>query len=361
MKTKLFFAVSALFLLSLHLNAQSSAKTVSCELSKVTKSETIPLSSLIDDCTFVQLENSGKALFKLWFTTVTNKYIGIRQHGQGDGTFKLFDRTGKFLCNVGSKGQGPGEYQVLYDDIIDDKRNLIYLAPFSGKKILVYNTSGKFVKEIVAPQNLQKPRLHLSDDGTLSVVHMAFKGDKAIAFQFDTNGKLIKELAPPEELLGQSFDEEIFNSRNTREFDFQYTTNKDVLYHYSVKENKISPVFTLKTNPSEKVFAQYLEFNNRYIAQAFGKAVVSVDKKTNVSSKIKIVNDYYGNLEAPVNVMTFRGGFFIHNLEPGELVDLIEKRMKESNCTAQDKAKLKKLLSSIDKDANNVVFIGKLK
>ena len=355
MKTRFLGIALALFFVTLNVNAQQ-AKPITCELSKVTKIEKLPLSSLVQNCTFIQFEDSDNAFFKLWFTTVTDKYIGVSQHGQSP--FKLFDRKGKFLCNVGSVGQGPGEYTTLYDQVIDEKAGLIYLAPFTGKKIGVYNLSGKLVREIVSPLDLNKPRMSVSN-GILSVVHMPFKGDKAMAIQFDAKGNVIKQLAPPQQFITGSFDGEMFNSRNTQALDFQHT-NCDTLFHYDVKENKIVPVYTVSTGSTDS-FKQYIELNNRFITNIFGKAIISTDKTTKASSKIEIVNDYYGGINVPVNVVTFRNGWFVYNVEPGQLSEAIEKRMKESSCTAQDKQKLKKLLSSIDEDGNNVVFIGKLK
>jgi hypothetical protein len=332
-----------------------------CPLDKVKQTVTIPLSNLVENCTLIHFEDKDEAFFKPWFTTVTDKYIGVRQ--QDGGHFKLFNRSGKFLCNVSSQGQGPGEYAIaLYDEIIDDKNDLIYLASMNSNKILVYNTSGKFIKDIVAPQQLHKPKLHLSN-GALTVVHMAFGGGEAAAIQFDSDGKVIKSLAPPTHLLSGNFDGEIFNTRNTPAFDFQHT-NSDTLYHYNIKENRIEPVYTIAVNSSEKPFRQYMELNNYYLSNIFGKTgrkMVATDKKTQTSSYVRVVNDYYGNLEMPGYLTNFRNGYFVHNLEPAELKENIEKRLAESSCTKDDSQKLKKLLSTLDENANNVLFVGKLK
>ena len=98
---------------------------------------TISFSNLVEGCEMVQLDNQDEALLnRRPFTTVSEKYIGIRADNQ---PYKLFDRSGKFICNVGAIGRGPGEYTILaYDDIIDDNNELIYIAPFTGNKILVY-------------------------------------------------------------------------------------------------------------------------------------------------------------------------------------------------------------------------------
>ena len=336
-------------------------KPVVCDLGKVKNTETVLLSSLVENCVLLHFEDKDEALVKPWYTTVTEKYIGVRQ--DGGKPYKLFDRSGKFLCDIGRAGQGPGEFAIaVYDDLIDDKNELVYFTSFMRNKILVYNTSGKFIKNIIAPQELHKPKLHLSDSGVLTVVHMPFKGEKVLVFQFDANGEVIKELPSSEQFLTRDYNEEILNARNTNAFEFHHTLS-DTLYHYNMRRNAIEPVFTMQISASEKPWREYLELNDRYITCLWGKEkqVVSTDKKTKASSFIKVVNDYYGNMAVPVSVLNFRNGWFVYNLEPAQLKDEIEQRLKESNCTVQDKQKLTKLLSTLDENANNVLFVGKLK
>ena len=320
---------------------------------------TILLSSLVEDCVLIQLEDKDEAFSKPWFTTVTEKYIGVRS--QGD-PYKLFNRSGKFLCTVGSVGRGPGEYRAPYDDIIDEKNGLIYMSLFSGDRILVFNTSGKFVKEIVSPQRLQKPKIFLSED-ILTVVHMPFENDKAVAIQFNVNtGEVLKELAPPAHLIVQSFDGEIFNTRNASGiFDFVHT-GSDTLYHFDVKNNKILPIFTMSFISSEKPYKQYFQLNKDIIlTNVYGKGLVATDLKNKTSSWVKVVNDYYGNIPAPTYVVQLRNGYWVFNREPELLMTEIEKRLSQKSCTESDREILNKTLSTLKEETNNVVFIGKLK
>jgi hypothetical protein len=275
----------------------------------------------------------------------------------------LFDRSGKFLCQVGSVGRGPGEYSIsLYDDIIDDKSGLIFLVGMTGDRILVYNTSGQHVKDIVAPQRLQKPKMFLSD-GILTVVHMPFKNDKAVALQFDVNtGQVVKELAPPAHLLVENFDGEIFNTRNVQgTFDFTHT-GSDTLYHFDAERNKIRPLFTMEYSSSEKPYKQYYLLNEHMIlTNVFGKGLVATDLKSMTSSYIKVVNDFYGNMPAPTYIVQLRNGYWVHNIQPEQLIEDIEKRLAQRSCTESDRQILNKTLSTLKEGANNVVFVGKLK
>jgi len=322
---------------------------------------TILLSSLVENCNLVQLESNEDTYVNPWFTTVTEKFIGVRSHG--GRPYMLFDRSGKFLCTVGSIGNGPGEYSIaLYDDIIDEKNGLIYLASFNDNKILVYNTSGIFIKNITAPQRLNKPKIFLSDN-VLTVVHMAFTNDRAIAFQFDVNtGELLKELPPPAHFLVESFDGEIFNTRNASgTFDFAHTSS-DTLYSFDVENNRIQPLFMMTYSSSEKPYKQYFLLNDHMIlTNIFGKGLVATDLNSMSSSYIKVVNDYYGNIPAPTYIVQLRNGYYVHNIQPEQLMEDIENRLAQSSCTENDRQILEKTLASLKEGSNNVVFIGKLR
>jgi len=334
------------------------SKVTVCSLEKVQKKETMPLSRLVESCSLVRLQTLSEALFKQWFTTITDKYIGVRQ--QGNGPYLLFDRSGKFLCSIGSVGKGPGQYAIaLYDDFIDEKNNIIYLAPFMGDKILVYNTSGKLLKNIEVPQRLNKPKIFLSN-GLLTVVHMAFKGDKAMAFQFDANGNVVKQLAPQANLLVNNFNGEVFNTRNTPAFDFMHTSS-DTLYHFNVQRNRIEPVFTMSVRADDKPFRQYIELPHHFITNVRGKGLISTDKDKKTSAYVELVNDYFGNLPIPISVITFRNGWFVYNVETSDLRDKIENHLEGSKVSEKDRQTLKKLLPTLKEENNNVVFIGKLK
>ena len=336
---------------------------------------TIPLSSLVENCTLVQLETRDDIFVNAWFTTVTEKYIGIRQNA--NTPFLLFARSGKFLCAVGKIGQGPGEYTVgAYDAIIDDRNELIYLSPFVGDKILVYNTSGQFVKDIVLPFRMNKTKIFLSES-ILTVVHMPFPNTKAMALQFDVNtGIVLKEVAPLEHLVVNSFDYDIINTRNASGiFDFAFM-NCDTLYHFDVKNNKICPAFKVEYSSSEKPWMVYFQMNKDLLLtnvsflgidpntgrqKYIPKGLVATDLKNKTSLYIRVTNDYYGNIPVQVGYFTFFHGYYVLNIQPEQLIEDIENRLAQRNCTENDKQVLNKTLSTLKENENNVVFIGKLK
>ena len=337
------------------------------DLSKEEKD--LPLSTFVEDVQVVHFENVDDAFFKAWNIAITDHYIGVRQSG---APFKLFDRSGKYLCDVGAVGNGPGEYAIsIYDEIIDEKGGRIFLMPFAGSSILVYDLNGKYVKDIPLPVKNKaiKPKMNLNADGTLSVVHMPFSTDDPIAFCIDTAGNLLKEIPTPEHMIVNSAEGEIFSNRNTQgEFEFFHTSN-DTIFLYDATANRLVPNFTITfPDPDNKPIHIYRStpqgiFANCYFwdeeKQRPGEGnTYFIDRKTGKSTLFHVVNDFYGNLSAGTN---FNQGYWYLNMQPENLKELIEEHLASGNCPEAARQKLKDLAATLHENDNNVLMFGKLK
>jgi hypothetical protein len=186
----------------------------------------------------------------------------------------------------------------------------------------------------------------------------------------------LKETAPLGHLIVKNYDLDIINTRNAPEIlDFAFM-NCDTLYHFDVKSNTINPAFQIAYKATEKPWMVYFQINKDLLftnVSILGKdpnyggekyiprGTVATDLVNNTSSYITIVNDYYGNLPVNVGYFTFIHGYFILNVQPEELMENIDNRLAEKDCTENDRQILKKTLSSLKENTNNVVFIGKLK
>lgn len=335
-----------------------------CSQEAIIEKQVISLSELVESCELVRFELSEEAMFKPWWTIVTDNYISIRQE---NSNFKLFNRNGKFLCDVGSMGQGPGEYPMsIKNEVIDEKNGRIYFITFIGDKILTYDMKGNHLKDIPLPQKFNKPVIFLSRDDKITIIHLPFPNNNNFALQIDLDGNVLKELPKQNHFLCTTYDHEIFSYKNTDAFDFFYTS-VDTLFHFDVEKNELKPVYTMTFPPSlssSPWIHQYLELPDQYITyirnwETNKSSILSTNKNNQTSSYIKIINDFYGGME--VSVFSFKNGYFAHNVEPGELIDMIEKRLTEKSCTKDDKEKLNALLATLDENSNNLLFVGKLK
>ncbi len=329
-----------------------------CHFDKVTDTIDINLSDLVEDYKIVRFENSDKALFNTRaYPVVVDNYIGIRSFGTQP--YLLFNHDGTLKCNVGSIGGGPGEYdRNIYDEAINEKTGEIYLAPSISSKILVYNTDGEFLREITLEDRLNKPKIEVDNDGNITILHMPFDKEKTFAVQYNKDGMLKQELKAAPQLVVKDYNSDMFAYHNVPEFSF-WLTSCDTLFHYDKKENKIYPKFTMDFGEVDEIpFHVYNEIPSHYIISA-PKGVVAVDKKARTSNYVKLKNDFFGHLRA--SMFNINNGWFFQVFEPGSLITRIERRLAESDCSAEDRKQLEEMLNSINEDDNNIMFIGKLK
>lgn len=333
-----------------------------CHFSQVKDTIDINLSDLVEEFKIVRFENSDSAFFKTRYLCITDHYIGIRQ--AESLPFLLFDHKGKMKCQVGAIGNGPGEYsRTIYDEVINEKTGEIYLSVSSSlPKILVYNTDGKFVREVVTKEKLNKPKVEVDDNGDMTIIHMPFtyNKEKFLAAVYDKYGSFKQELKPTPNFLQQDFNQEIFAYHNVPEFSF-YLTSCDTLFHYNKNANKLYPKFKMDFGEvSEIPMHIYSELPGYYLtAMLWGKGVIAVNKDKQTSNYVKLRNDFFGHMEA--SMFSFCNGWFYHMFEPGQLISRIERRLAESDCSAEDRKQLEEMLDSIDEDDNNILFMGKLK
>lgn len=218
--------------------------------------KTLELKELIDDFRIIKFENSDSAIFKAWKPVVSENYIAVIQGGSQPVV--LFDKKGKYLGNIGHIVQGPGEYIMAYDALIDEKRNKIYIVELNSNHILGYDLEGNYLstKEV---GNLNKPSLFLNDDGIVSVVSITF-GDTdepfTAAIVRDTVINKITYTYLVTNLRDQSgmvngFDNDVWSYRNTANNSFMMTFN-DTIYSFNSQENIIKPRAILKEKSQKK-------------------------------------------------------------------------------------------------------------
>ena len=67
-----------------------------------------------------------------------------------------------------------------------------------------------------------------------------------------------------------------------------------------------------------------------------------------------------GNL--PVNKLGIpQDAWYCELFEPLQLVELIEEKLSDENCTDKERKALEELRSSFDEDGNNILFFGRIK
>lgn len=117
---------------------------------KENKTEGLKLSYLADSIVYVPLETKSNTLIKyLNKCIVDENNIFILD----DKKVSRYSKRGKFICNIGSIGQGPGEYICCGSFDIDDQNKKVYIWAIFAHKILIYDYEGNLVDRINLKEN----------------------------------------------------------------------------------------------------------------------------------------------------------------------------------------------------------------
>ena len=346
------------------------AQIVVLDEAKVTEKKTVKLSELVEDFQIIRFENKDEAFFKAFWMYFSDNYICIRQDGN---PIKLFDKSGRYLGNVGNIGQGPGEYNHIYDILLDEKGQSIYVTPIVGDNVLHYDLTGKYIDKLRFGEKINKGRMFLSSDASiLSLVHLCFRdaGDKFTGANVQLQNPdsvqyvYVEEIASNmknQEGIRVGFNDEIWSYRNSADFPFMMT-HTDTLYHYNSQTNKIQAAFTMSMDPDKKgdSFFIFNEWPHHYFVTIVGEGGrnILVSKERPVGYEVEFVNDFMGNLEFYPQT---QDGYFYQNWEPAELRDALEEALASGNCPDDQKEKLKAFMQTLHDNDNNLLFLGKLK
>lgn len=339
----------------------------------------MPLSALIEDLRIIPLDNRDEALTKLGSVTISPNYLIVRASQQA---VKLYDKSGNFIGDVGSFGQGPGEYQLLYDEQIDEENNRIYLLPWNAKALLAYDLKGNFVQSIPLPIIAPKGVFQVDTKAQRVVVGvLPFQADdeaKPFVWQQDFEGNVLHQIDAKPYSVVPDFSNEVSNDNNVPGvFDFSilyWQPRSDTLYHYAPDSKQFMPVFTFQ-QPSEPVQHSYKELPNYYLLnvttqidrnefgfQSTGFANVLIDKETGKGAYVRVTDDLLNNAPMPYFNFSLYNGHYIACYDPGDLIEIVEDALvKPENLKPEQKANLETLQSQLDDNDNTYLFIGKLR
>ena len=351
-----------------------------CDIASVKDFSVIPMSSLLADFEVIQLENSDEALIgQSGNMAVSENYIGVFSGSAGG--YKVFNRQGKYLYTLSSKGQGPNEYVIsIYDSYIDEEGGYIYLLPMIANSIFVYDLNGNVQKSIPLAYRVHKGRFQIDrQKKEVLLTVLPFPDTPSIIWKQDFEGHIIQEVPAGHLTIRPDYSNEVGSSFNTSQVIFSlflWTPIADTLYHYHENTNTIHPEFTVKFK-DEIPQHGYTELPNHYlvdVSESFTTvktlggimitpdkpSLILIDKKTLRGCLAQFKLDMLGGIES---YPWFNRGYFLANMHPNELKENLSKALENpENLSAETLEKLKRFSTSInEEDDNNILLIGKLK
>lgn len=169
----------------------SAQKTVVINLAKAISEspKEIMLNELASDIRYVPLETTDDCL-------MNNEFYIMQYTGEDIITSGIFhfDKNGKFLNKIGSKGQGPEEYLQGLFAFGDWKNKLLYVQNWTT--LTCYGFDGTFVRSVPTPQ-LNMGAAGLFDENHILYSNDIYYADKANPIQLymvdSQNGKTVSK------------------------------------------------------------------------------------------------------------------------------------------------------------------------
>ena len=96
-----------------HQEVRDGQEITVCNLELIEDTIDLLLSYFVEDLQMVRLDNRDEALVGKGRVSVSENYLLVAK--SSNVPYKLFRRDGSYVGNVGSIGQGPGEYTMIYD------------------------------------------------------------------------------------------------------------------------------------------------------------------------------------------------------------------------------------------------------
>jgi len=146
MKNILILSVLFAFLMSCKNNVEVEAShLINVDINKTESLDISETAKIVDIISLELTDNSMiKEISKIY---ATNQFILIIDLVKSD--IFLFNKSdGKFIRNIGQRGQGPGEYIMLNDVFLDEETELIYAHERVKRNMHIYNLTGDLIDEL---------------------------------------------------------------------------------------------------------------------------------------------------------------------------------------------------------------------
>ena len=349
-----------------------------CDVGKIMSKVDLPFEVIATDYRMVPLENTVEAFLGRTNTptVVTENYLGFYCFNYMP--FKLFKRTGEFVCDAGRIGQGPGEYFSLMDAQVDEANQRIYLLPLLLNKIFVYDFQGNYLFDIPLAHNSSMGAFRVyPEQEEIVVATSVYKRTPSFVWTQDFQGNVLKEIRvedfPPCQTL--SSNTVINNYHHPGVFDlFLFSLLESptaYLYHYDKAANRLVPQFRVE-NYNKSIFIY--ELPSCYIVESThntgpeplldleGEKII-VDKKTLRGCYITGVRMPFGVVFGQYNMfMQMKNGYFGVNVFSGNILELMD--LQDMNdLSIAERAELEKVMKVIDSEEDEIslIFTGKLR
>ena len=151
----------------------------------------VKLSEIADSVEYIRLETTDNGLVKYFKASLMRRTSKYYIFGEMQNVIQ-FTRNGKFVRNIGRRGQGPGEYNYIRQVDVDEKTGKVYI--YSNRRIHVYDLeTGKYLQTI-KPGHPETLSILMQNDSTIiGYVDNSYGQQKTKAYISNLNGEILHE------------------------------------------------------------------------------------------------------------------------------------------------------------------------
>ena len=359
---KLFLAAAAVLLsASCGRGGLGEGGVVTFDYSQMTEGQdTLVFSDLAEEPEFIALDSDTLDAFTAAKVLITEKYIvKDAQAILSKAPVRVFDRhTGRFICNVGHLGRGPGEYLNSSQTFVDEDGGKVWIMD-AADRIKTYDlTSGKYIGTVsLAYKPMDEfgagSASFMVDGraGTLTVMAVPYEEDScpAIAWCQDLSGKILWEIP---ETGRQNWPDTL------------YVLEGDVLRPvFTVNTRSLKSGSSLKSTllPGKvlSVLTEMQEYMPRII---IGVPVANVltDLKSgkSVSYPTEILNDFLGGYQGGYSIQC---GYLVQSIPAEEFLVAAPQALEQGALTGSAAKRVRAILSDLQPTDNDVLMLARLK
>jgi hypothetical protein len=107
----------------------------------------LKLNDLVASVEYVPLETNDRCVIGQIYTyDVTPNYILVFC-GKSTAVY-FFDKNGRFIAQVGRKGQGPGEYNYIDHIFTDEELQRIFIRTYNPNRLNMYDFNGEYISHL---------------------------------------------------------------------------------------------------------------------------------------------------------------------------------------------------------------------
>ena len=186
-------------------NEQSEDGIITVDVTKRYPQKELILQDIFD-VEYIPLDDADEYVTSGSIQSIGKNIIAVRNVGiDMTGDIFLFDRKGQGLRKINRKGQGPGEYQIPGNIVLDEDNNEMFVVNLAGGGMLVYDLFGNFkrsfkkIGELIFTVVANFDRDHLIFySGDRNIVNGNIEGTRNQFFIMNKkDGSIIKEIEIP--------------------------------------------------------------------------------------------------------------------------------------------------------------------